>query len=244
MKKLIIAMLMFSLFSTSAYSGEKIVLATLEWEPYIGQSLKNNGYVAELVKEAFKRAGIDVELQFNQWTRTVGLSKAGKVDGYFPEYYNEEAKTHAVFSDPFQGGPIVFFKLKSRDLTFTKIEDLKGLKIGTVLGYTSTKEFDEATSFTKDPAKDELTNFKKLVAGKIDLVVADKFVGLDLIKNNIPDKVNDIEFMSNSLQDMDLYLCLSKKKEMSDKYIAIFNKHLNAMKEDGTLETILKSHGF
>jgi polar amino acid transport system substrate-binding protein len=86
----------------------------------------------------------------------------------------------------------------------------------TVSGYTNTKEFDEATSFTKDPAKDELTNFKKLVAGRIDLLVADKFVGLDLIKNNMPDKVNDIEFMSNSLQDMDL--CLSKKKEMSDKY--------------------------
>jgi polar amino acid transport system substrate-binding protein len=89
-----------------------------------------------------------------------------------------------------------------------------------------------------------MVNFKKLFAGSIDMLIADKFVGLDIVKKNMPDKVDEIEFMSKSLQDMDLYVCFSKKREMADKYNTIFNKRLKEMKEDGSLDKILKSHGF
>lgn len=65
----------------------------------------------------------------------MGLAKAGKVDGYLPEYYADGIKAYAVFSDPFPGGPLGFFKRKGDDITYNTLEDLKGLKIGTVKGY-------------------------------------------------------------------------------------------------------------
>ncbi|MGM0654661.1 MAG: hypothetical protein ACQETR_04955 [Thermodesulfobacteriota bacterium] len=88
---------------------------TLTWEPYIGKEIKNNGYVAVFVKEAFRRGGL------------------------------------------------------------------------------------EADHLNKDAVKDDLTNFKKLAAGRLDLVVADKFVGLNLIKKHMPDKAGQIEFMAKFL---------------------------------------------
>jgi len=73
-----------------------------------------SGYVAVLVKEAFKCGGADVKLEFNQWSRTLGLAKSGKGDGYFPEYSAEGVKEYAIFSDPFQGGPLGLLSEPSR----------------------------------------------------------------------------------------------------------------------------------
>lgn len=237
--------LMFLLVTImSAHAGEKIVLTTLDWEPYIGSSLKNNGYVAIVVREAFKRSGIETEFQFNQWSRSVGLAKSGKVDGYFPEYYSEEVKSYAMFSEPFPGGPLGFFKLKKNNISYQRLEDLKGYKIGTVIGYVNTKEFDDAGFLVKDPSKDDLTNFKKLAAGRIDLVVADKFVGMELIKTQMPDEINNIEFMSKPLEEKDLYVCISNQSKNAAGYLKAFNDGLKMMKADGTIDKILKDQGF
>lgn len=244
MKHFLSALLVLLLLAGQLQAADKVVLATLDWEPYIGQSLKNNGYVAALVREAFKRGGFEVEFQFNQWSRTVGLAKAGTVDGYFPEYYAEEVRSYAKFSEPFPGGPLGLFKLKSKDISFATLEDLKGYKIGIVMGYANTKEFDEADFLTKEASKDDLTNLKKLAAGRVDLVVADKFVGKQLIQAHLGDKAGEIEFMPKSLEDKDLYVCISGKATNGDTMLKAFNDGLNAMKADGTIDRILQEYGF
>jgi polar amino acid transport system substrate-binding protein len=243
LKKIIISFFIFAVIS-SANASEKIVLTTLDWEPYIGQSMKQNGYVAVLVKEAFRRGGYNAEFKFYKWGRVVGLAKAGKVDGYFPEYYSDAVKSYAKFSIPFPGGPIGFFKLKKSKIKYRNLKDLKPYKIGVVRGYVNTKEFDSASYLRKDLAQSELTNFKKLVAGRIDLLVADKFVGLELIKKHMPEKAAQIEFISETLEEKDLYVCISKKGRDSDKIVKAFNYGLKKMKADGTVTKILKQFGF
>lgn len=242
-KRLGIALLLVFIFTT-AHAGDKVVLATLDWEPYVGQNMKNQGYVAEVVKEAFKRGGMDVEIQFHQWSRVVGLAKAGKVDGYFPEYLSDEVKKYAEFSTPMPGGPLGFFKRTDKDISYTVLQDLKGKKIGVVKGYVNTKEFDDAAFLTKDAAKDDLTNFKKLVAGRLDLLVADKFVGTHLMKTNMPDKATAVEFISPPLAEPELYVCISNKATANAEKLKAFNAGFEQIKADGTLEKILKSHGF
>jgi polar amino acid transport system substrate-binding protein len=239
-------MVIFALIlcSVTVNAAEKITLSTLDWEPYIGKEIKNNGYVAVLVKEAFRRGGLEADFQFDRWSRVVGLAKSGQVDGYFPEYFSESVKAYAVFSDPFPGGPIGFFKLKRKDISFNRLEDLKGLKIGTVKGYVNTKEFDAADYLNKDAVKDDLTNFKKLAAGRLDLVVADKFVGLNLIKKHMPDKAGQIEFMAKFLEEKDLFVCISNKVANADAKVQAFNAGLKQMKADGTIDKILTEYGF
>ncbi|WDP91688.1 MAG: transporter substrate-binding domain-containing protein [Desulfobacter sp.] len=243
MKRFFMALFLILVFTT-AHAGDKIVLATLDWEPYVGQNMKNQGYVAEVVKEAFKRSGMEVEIQFHQWSRVVGLAKAGKVDGYFPEYLSDEVKKYAAFSIPMPGGPLGFFKRSDTDISYQALQDLKGKKIGVVKGYVNTKEFDDAGYLTKDPAKDDLTNFKKLLAGRLDLLVADKFVGTHLMKTSMPDKAASVEFMSPPLAEPDLYVCISNKAKAHADKLKAFNAGLEQIKADGTLDNILKSHGF
>lgn len=246
MKKAFLGFIVFCFIvsSSSAWANDKVVLATLDWEPYIGQNLKNHGYVALIVKEAFKRGGYDIEYDFMQWSRVIGLAKAGKVDGYFPEYYSEELKENYFISSEFPGGPMGFFKRKNDDISYKTLQDLVGHKIGVVKGYVNTAEFDAADYLTKDPSTSDLINLKKLLADRIRLMVADKFVGLNLLNQNMPDKTGEIEFMLPPLEVKNLYVCISKKTDNGKKIHAAFNKGLAAMNKDGTVQKILQNYGF
>jgi len=237
-----IALICFSVLP--AHAENKIILSTLDWEPYIGQSLEKQGYVAEIIRESFKRSGYEVEMKFTPWARTVNLAKAGHVDGYFPEYYADEVKSYAMFSDPFQGGPMGFFKQKNKKISYQTLMDVKPYKIGVVRDYVNTKEFDEADYLTKEVVNDDITNLKKLIGGRIDLMIADKFVGLYLMEKNSLEGRDTIEFMTPPLELKDLYLCISKKTADADKKLAAFNKGLKEIMADGTLEKILSNHGF
>lgn len=244
-RKILYIVCLFSLLiSPAAFSAEPIKLASLDWEPYIGQKLKNQGYVAELVMAAFKKAGYDVTIDYMPWARVVKLSEKGTYDGYFPEYYSDSLKEKFHVSDPMPGGPLGLFKRKGEAITYSKLEDLKPYKIGVVRGYINTAEFDAADYLKKDEANDDLQNFKKLLKKRIDLVVSDKFVGLYVVEQNIPESLKDIEFIDPPLETKDLYICISKQTPDALVKIKAFNKGLKTLKESGQVESILKKHGF
>ena len=249
MKKFVLAMVLCLVIlmgvNNTGFSADKtITFSTLNWEPYIGENLKNNGYVAEIAKKALAREGYNLEIKFYPWARTVKLAKLGKVDGYFPEYYSPEKETHFSFSDKFPGGPLGFFKKTGRDISYNKLKDLKSYNIGVVRGYVNTEEFDNANYLQKESARSDLINIRKLLSGRIDLMVADKFVGKYVLKEKLPNKVGDIEFVEPPLEYKPLYVAFVKSNNNHKKYVTAFNKGLQKIKEDGTLDKILSKYGF
>ncbi|MBF0224328.1 MAG: transporter substrate-binding domain-containing protein [Desulfobacterales bacterium] len=245
-KKLLFLCVLFVVFISpiSSFAGGKITLATLDWEPYIGQKLENNGFVSEIVHEAYKRGGYEVTDSFLPWARVVKMAEEGKVDGYYPEYYAEELKEKYIVSDPYPGGPLGFFKLKSNDVKYSTIEDLKPYRIGVVRGYVNTAAFDSADYLKKDEAVDDNANIRKLLASRIDMFVADKYVGIYLMQQSFKNDMDKVEFMDPPLEMKDLFVCIGKQIKNSQELMDVFNKGLKSMIEDGTLKTIMQKHGF
>ncbi|MDY0362875.1 MAG: transporter substrate-binding domain-containing protein [Desulforegulaceae bacterium] len=244
MKLKLLIILCLLIIPKPVLSIETISLSSLEWAPYIGKSLENEGYIAELVKKAFEISGYKAHIEYMPWARTVEMTKNGEFDGYLPEYYADTLNENFLVSKPFPGGPLVLFKLKSKNISYSKLEDLKLYNIGVVRGYVNTQEFDNASYLKKDEAKDDLTNLKKLGAGRIDLMIADKFVGLYLIKQKLPHYIEKIVPMEPVLEQKDLFLCISKKTKNPEIKLKAFNEGLDKMKEKKLLEEILKKHGF
>lgn len=245
MKKIAkIFILLFFILSSSSINAEKIRLSTLNWEPYIGEKLKDHGFVAELVKKAYASKGYEVELTYLPWARVVAMAKNGNFDGYLPEYYSESLKTDFLISNPYPGGPLVFFKRKDTKITFKSLSDLKPYSIGVVRGYLNTIEFDNASFLKKDVVRDDLTNIKKLTAGRIDLMVADKFVGYHLIETQYPKARDKLDVVEPVLEEKQLYLCISKKTPLATKKLNAFNSGLKQLISTGKIHKILKKHGF
>lgn len=228
---------------SAALGTGTVSLTSLDWEPYIGQNLKNGGYVAEIVREAFARSGYKVKIAYLPWARTVLMARRGSYDGYFPEYFAEELKTDFLISDPFPGGPLVFYKRKADTLNFKNLEDLKPYRFGIVRGYVNTAEFDAADYLDKDPAVDDLTNLRKLLAKRVNLILIDKYVAEHLLKKHLPTRKEELESMEPPLEIKDLFLCLSRKDPKAQEKLEAFNKGLTQMKADGTIAVILAKHG-
>lgn len=172
------------------------------------------------------------------------MAKEGKYDGYFPEYYVESLKNEFLVSEPFPGGPLGFFKRKADSISFTTLTDLKPYKIGVVRDYVNTEEFDKADYLQKDVANNDITNLRKLAGNRLDLVVIDKFVGNYLIKQEMPDKQDELEFVTPALEEKSLYLCISKKVPDAEAKMKAFNEGLKTIKVNGKLATIMKANGF
>jgi len=226
-------------FFSPASARDKIVLATLDWEPYVGSQMKDQGYLAVLVRQAFNRRDIDVDIQFHQWSRVIGLAKKGRVDGYFPEYYSDSITRYARFSNPIPAGPLGLFSRKESQIKFTTLKDLKGYRIGIVKGYINSREFDAADFLDKHPVKDDLSNLRLLLAGRVDLIAADKYVGFHLLRRHMSDKISRIRFLPVILDQKNIFVCISTKIKKTGYFLNIFNKGLGEMAIDGTLDRLM-----
>ena len=226
-------------------------LTSLEWEPYIGSKLPDQGYVAALIRAAFAEQGMTVEIEIYPWARALHLARTGAADGLTPEYFNTSREKEFEFSAPFPGGPIVLYKRRGDAIAFStdpvKNQDaalraLKAKRFGVVRGYLNTPAFDAASYLIKDEGNDDATNLRKLVYGRIDLAVIDRRVAEYLIRTQYPDYANKIEPMTPALADIPLYIAFSRKSPRRAEALAAFNKGLAALRADGRLDALYQRY--
>lgn len=241
LRRLVFALLLCCLAAVPVRAGD-VVLATLEWEPYIGSQMVENGYVAAIAREAFGHSGIDPLIVFMPWKRSVEMVRRGRYHGLIPEYYAPEREKDFVFSDPFPGGPLVVFRARGSDLELPSLEALRGHLVGVVRGYINSRDFDAAEWIERDEAADDLTNLRKLFAERIDFAVMDEYVGRHLAKTHFGDE--DAVEVALVLERKDLYVAFPRVRPDHEELARAFNDGLAHLRETGRLRQILGRHGF
>ena len=137
MRKILILLLILFLFPLSA---ETITLATLNWLPSFGEDLPEQGYFSALCREAFRRAGYELELKFIPWIRALEMAKYGYYDGVMGAYYNDERTRYFHFTDPIYQIREVFVVRKGFSVEYSELEDLMGMSVGIIKGYSYESE--------------------------------------------------------------------------------------------------------
>lgn len=246
-------LILLSLNSTNVLAEKTIPLATLNWEPYIGETLPNHGVVHAIVDAAFKRAGLQLDAEFYPWARALNLATEGKVVGLFPEYYDESRLDQFTFSDPIPGGPVGFYKRVDNDIQFASnphtepdkaFTALRDRRFGVVRGYINTASFDAADYLYKEAATSDETNLRKLYYRRIDMIFIDAYVAEHILKTKYPEYLPELEFMRPALEEKLLYIAFSKAHKDSDRIRRAFNVGLAAIYHDGTLKSIQEQFGF
>jgi polar amino acid transport system substrate-binding protein len=238
--------LVILLLTTSfAFAQEtRIRFTTLKWEPYYGPSLMNGGYFTDIVREAFKRVGYPISVKYVPWKRALYEGKQLYTDSLLGIYYSEERTEWLYYSEPVSEAENCFFAKKGRNITWNTLEDLKQYRIGIEQGYSYSEEFDEAKFLQKEPVRKIELNVKKLLEGRVDLVLASKKRFLYWLNNNNPQARELIEVVPHPLSSNRLYIAFPKKAAKSEEYLKAFNEGLQMIKADGTYANILLRHGF
>ncbi len=224
--------LCFMLFSVSAHAAEKkVVLSTLEWPPYTGVKLPDNGRTSKLVKAAFNAMGYKVEFKFTPWKRALrNVRKSKNVLGYFPEYYSAVRAQEFIFSDSIGCSPIGVLMRVERPVIWDSVADLSKYRIGIVSGYLNTDGFDKLVAKGKmniDYAPSDDSNIKKVIRNRVHGAVVDVNVYnyISLADSDVTKFRAKLTFFNKLLGINKLHVCF-KNNEEGQKLTRILNEGL------------------
>lgn len=189
-----------------------IRLATVEWPPYNGLLLPQEGLATRTASLAAKEAGYRLLTAYDEWTKSVekGKSHPG-FDGVFSLYFTKEREKTCYLSDSIGTSWVGVASLKNRPISWKVISDLNQYKLGVVAGYSNGEQFDKEVAEKRQPIEEGISdavNVEKLIAGKVAGIVIDKNVlsyTLSRRKGNA-----QVLFHPNPLTQASIHICFKR----------------------------------
>jgi polar amino acid transport system substrate-binding protein len=220
-----------------ATARDSVSITVGEWPPYVSADAKDYGVAPRIVSAAFDAVGVRAEYAFFPWMRALSSAKDGKYDATLLWVRTSEREKDFFFSDIVMTGKAVFYHLKAMPFSWKTIDDLVGLSIGG-LSSGSYPWFDAALKAGKDlrmdRVSDEVTNFRKLLAGRIDIFSLDQLTGSSILaKRFSPAEIDRITFDPNPIEAWDYCLMVSRKSAKGARMVALFNQGLATLRESG-----------
>lgn len=202
--------------ATASAAEDPVTITTLEWPPYTSEELPKGGATTQVVRQAFEAAGLGINVATVPWKRAIAIANEDEAAvAYFPGYHCRHVDGF-VASEPIGDGPLGFAQHVNAPVTWSDVDDIgeQKLRVGTVLGYANTDEFDEkaGTGWIRAiPAPDDITNLRKLGRQRLDIAVIDKLVLSYLLatESSLQDLADEIEFNDKPLEEKTLYMCFN-----------------------------------
>lgn len=239
----LLVMIVSLAITEKGWTQEKsITLATMNFEPLYGESLPEGGVFTALTREAFRRVGYRIDVQFMPWKRAIETTKRGDYDGVMGAVLNSERAPFFVATEAIVPYETVLFSRSEEIITYTDLSELQSYKIGTVRGI-SAENILKAANLTFESVGEYEQNLKKLMAKRIDLIAGNNFVIPDLLKK-YPEFEGKVRAVSPPLQTRPLRIIVPKKNSHHTAIIADFNRGLREIITDGTFNAIVKKYGF
>jgi polar amino acid transport system substrate-binding protein len=235
-------------FLTSLSSAQTITLRADAWCPMNCKPNSNReGYMIDIAKEVFGKAGMKVDYQELNWSRTLQEVKEGKIDGAVGASA-DDAKELVLHAEPLGNSQSCFYGKESETWTLTDVKSLEGKSLAVVKDYAYGEPLDGYIKANTGNAKrvdvlagDEplARNAKKVVAGRVDLLVETKYVADDYIKTS-GEKLKNVGCLP---EKQALYIGFSPKNPNSAKYAKVLSDGIVELRKSGKLKEILSKYG-
>lgn len=201
------------LCSIPAMAVEKWKITSLDWQPFSGKTLPDGGAGIAVLRAALKAEGIELVVEFYPWTRAIETAKEPGYAGVYPSWPEDVGEGFTRSPVLFKSA-VGFVEPKAKPLVWNKLDDLKGKTIGTVQDYGNTAEFMKlvkAGTIKTQVVVDDVTNIKKVAAGRIDGAFID-LANLDyFLKNDAKDIAASVQANPKVLDTKDLVLGINDK---------------------------------
>lgn len=205
--------LLFALSAVAADAPKTMRLATLEWLPYTGTIVPQDGMSSVTTTSAASKAGYNTKIEYFDWTVAVEKGmKDPSFAGYFPEYYTDDlAQNRCYMSAPIGKSTLGLATLKENQVQWKTLSDLNKMTIGVVDGYSNGEAFDNMVKQGKQPvenAPSDTSNLRKLIGKKVRVIAIDREV-LRYLLSTSP-KRGDVVFNDHPLAELTLHVCFKR----------------------------------
>ncbi len=213
-----------------------------QYPPYVSSSSPHNGVLAELITQALSTVGYRFKINFQNWNRAYKMAEDGDVDGILGIWHTEARAQVLAYSQPLLPVEIRFVHFKSLMFHFDSLKDLEPYRVGHVLGYAYPTSFSQG-NLNRVHVYDVAELIKLLVNHRLDIVLMDKVVALQQLKNSFPELISEIQFQDPPYAGNHLYLALSKKRPNMEVKLRVVNQGLENIRLNGEFDRILREHG-
>ncbi|TCP09420.1 amino acid ABC transporter substrate-binding protein (PAAT family) [Crenobacter luteus] len=216
-----------------ASAGERLDLATEEYPPYqMSERGFVTGFVSDKLREALGRAGLEARFDVLPWKRALQFAAARSGQCVYSTTRTPERAARFKWVGPLAQSEWVLYALAERRLSIARLEDARPYRIGSYNGDARDTYLRER-GYTVETALDDLSNPQKLLSGRIDLWVTDRYSTNRFVQQN---GWRDSIVPVLRFRRVDLYLACHPATP--DATLQRLQAALDAMRQDGTAARI------
>jgi len=195
------------------------------------------GIYPEIIREIYSQLHQDVTLIPVPWQRALSTVKNTQtgIGGLVKNSQREQYLDYTIpmYSEVF----VIYYRMGKQKIT--SLDDLRGLTIGTIRGWSYGDVFDDAAKqniFVIQDNISEKLNIEKLRYGRIDAVIAiEESSDLIIQELGLTDMIEKSEYSLN----LDIYMAFNKKCNKQND-IQRINEIINKLQSDGLIMQIKK----
>ncbi|AJQ93715.1 substrate-binding periplasmic protein [Gynuella sunshinyii] len=200
----------------------------------------NNGKAAgiypALIAAAFEKMKEPVEINALPWSRAIeDIENANAGVGGI--YKNSERLKKYDYSDQIFVEKLMVYYNKAKTVSFKTANDLKGMEVGVIRGWSYGDDFDSAVKageITVSEVTSDGQNFSKLNSGRLDAVIAIEASGTIFMQ-----KFPGIAVVEVPIAENPTYLAFSKNANMT-AVLDKFNKAITSLQASGDFDRIVR----
>lgn len=238
MKSIYHVILITSILTGSVFS-ETLRLASVDWPPFYSKSLVNNGFYAEISKEAFRRGGYEMSITFLPWARALREASTGNFDGLLGAYYSDDREKSFIYTDPVAFNDEVF--VTKADSSINTLDEALVTRISGMRATVPVEEL-KATGIQVVEVGNMEQSIIMLYFNRVDVLVGGHFEflsQLEKITDSSSVKLSDFRIISPPYSSLSLHNPITKKRKDAVEIVNAFNLGLTSMKKDGTYQSLL-----
>lgn len=216
--------------------AEYWTIASEDHFPPYNYSFNGNrtGIDTEIVNALLKELNVTPVHRPLSWSEVVQSMDENKADVGFQFIASPARFAQYNMIGPFRTGTTVFMVRKDSTITFDRLEDLTSHRIGVVDGFSYAPDFDAATYLEKVASSSNVVNFRRLILGRVDVIVGDLHVLNHMARQD--GRLKDVRVLPKPVGLIPRYLALPKaRKEKAERLQAAFVK----LRDNGTITRIL-----
>jgi polar amino acid transport system substrate-binding protein len=234
---------------TVTVRADTIVLAADPWCPYNCEpNTKQEGYLIDIARAVFEKAGHRVEYKTTNWARAIADAKEGKINGVVGAV-PDEVPDFILTKEPLGSSQDHFYVLPKNPWRYQNTSSLSTIKLGVINGYAYNADI---LNFIKANKKSPMlhiasgehalkNNINMVMQGRLDTLIENKDV-YDMTINKMG-VTNQLMDAGSSGAATPIYIAFSPIDPHSQEYADLLSVGIIELRKTGELQKILAKYG-
>lgn len=241
--KFLLSTLFSLLLCSTALAQGTIVMVAEEFPPfsYLEEG-EYKGIDVDILKEASKRLGVEIKIQFYPWARAMAKVKKGEANAIFGVYRNSDREQYFYYADePLSYETAVLVVPESSTRKANMLEDIEGWRVAQLRDTSYSDQFDAYMQIERVWVHANKQSLELLNRKRVDAAIFNELVFN--YRKAVLDEMLDFKKLDLTVSKEPQHVVFSKAMGPSHKLLAEkYSVAIKQLRKEGVINKIVRSY--